>query len=303
MANKREIPTINNIRWFRNFYLIVFAVSLWVLGDAVQAQTTSCQVGAYDCAGQLYLYNGNVGIGTASPALSGLHIHNVGSANQYLKLTNIDTGAGDLDGFDIAVERTSKRAFIIQRETADLILRTSNIDRMRIDSSGNVGIGTAGPAYKLDVAGAAHASSFPTSSDLRLKTNVAQLTGALEKLQKIRGVAFDWNEQYVALGRSTGHREIGVVAQEVEAVFPELVTHWGSENYRAVDYGRLTAVMIEAIKELKAKNDTLEAENKKMKERETVLNEKLIAIKNEVAEVKQLFIQKQKASLAQLEDK
>jgi hypothetical protein len=70
-------------------------------------------------------------------------------------------------------------------------------------------------------------------------------------------VAFDWNDDYEALGRSTGHREIGVIAQEVEAVFPELVTTWGEDAYRAVDYGRLTGVLIEAVKELKAENDAL----------------------------------------------
>jgi len=128
---------------------------------------------------------------------------------------------------------------------------------MVIDTTGNVGIGTTTPAYKLDVAGAAHASSFPTSSDERLKKNVSQLTNVLEKLEKIRGVSFDWNELYESMGRSTGHREIGVIAQEVEAVFPELVTTWGDEKYQAVDYGRLTGVLIEAIKELRSENQSL----------------------------------------------
>jgi len=121
----------------------------------------------------------------------------------------------------------------------------------------DIGIGTSRPGFKLDVAGAAHASSFPTSSDARLKKNVTQLTNVLEKLEKIRGVSFDWNELYGSMGRSTDHREIGVIAQEVEAVFPELVTTWGEEKYRAVDYGRLTGVLIEAIKELKSENQSL----------------------------------------------
>ncbi|MGH8072352.1 MAG: tail fiber domain-containing protein [Candidatus Entotheonellia bacterium] len=121
--------------------------------------------------------------------------------------------------------------------------------------NGDVGIGTANPAYKLDVAGGAHATSFPTSSDVRLKREVRPLTQALEKLAMIRGISFEWNDLYESLGRSTGHREIGVIAQEVETVFPELVTQWGEENYRAVDYGRLTAVLIEAVKEIKAQQD------------------------------------------------
>ena len=126
---------------------------------------------------------------------------------------------------------------------------------------GYVGVNTTAPAYPLDVAGNCHASSFPTSSDARLKTNVQQLTGVLDKVEKLRGVSFDWNSTYEAMGRSTGHREIGVIAQEVEAQFPELVTTWGDQNYRAVDYGRLTAVLIEAVKELRAQNSELSQQN------------------------------------------
>lgn len=128
---------------------------------------------------------------------------------------------------------------------------------MHVTGAGNVGIGTTTPGQKLDVAGAAHASSFPTSSDVRFKTNIKPLTAVLEKLATIRGVSFEWNELYASLGRSTGHGEIGVIAQEVEAVFPELVTTWGDQGYRAVDYGRLTAVLLEAIKELHADNQAL----------------------------------------------
>ncbi len=127
-------------------------------------------------------------------------------------------------------------------------------------SSGNVGIGigTGAPAAKLDVGGPAHASAFPTSSDARFKKNVTPLTDVLEKLEQIQGVTFEWNETYEALGRSTGRREIGVLAQDVESVFPELVSTWGDEEYRAVDYGRFTAVLLEAVKELLAANATLE---------------------------------------------
>ena len=64
-----------------------------------------------------------------------------------------------------------------------------------------------------------------------------------------RGVSLS-PQRYESLGCATGHREIGVIAQQVEAVFPELVTTWGDASYRAMDYGRLTAVLVEAIKQL-----------------------------------------------------
>jgi hypothetical protein len=92
---------------------------------------------------------------------------------------------------------------------------------------------------------------------MRFKENVEQLTGVLDKLDRVRGVKFDWNARYESLGRSTGHREIGVIAQEIEEEFPELVTTWGDDDYRAVDYGRMAGVFIEAIKELRAENYAL----------------------------------------------
>ncbi len=143
---------------------------------------------------------------------------------------------------------------------------STGVNQFIIRANGGVGINTSSPGYPLDVAGACHASSFPTSSDQRLKKNVEQLSGVLAKLMKVRGVKFDWNEKYEAMGRSTGHKEIGVVAQEIEAQFPELVSHWGNEDYCAVDYGRLTAVLIEAIKELKTENDELKTRMEKLEQ-------------------------------------
>jgi hypothetical protein len=54
---------------------------------------------------------------------------------------------------------------------------------------------------------------------------------------------------------ATGRQEIGVLAQEVEAVFPELVTSWGDKSYKAVAYGKFTAVLIEAVRELRAEKE------------------------------------------------
>jgi hypothetical protein len=140
-----------------------------------------------------------------------------------------------------------------------------------INGFGDVGIGTA-PSYKLDVSGSAHASSFPTSSDNRLKKNVKPLSGVLEKLNKIRGVSFDWNEKYENMGRATGHREIGVIAQEVENVFPELVTKWGQEDFRAVDYSRMTAVLIEAVKEQQRQIEELKGRIVKLEKKRALAN-------------------------------
>ena len=105
-----------------------------------------------------------------------------------------------------------------------------------------------------------NASRFITVSDGRLKTNVTPLSDALEKLMQIRGVSFDWNNLARSAGHEPGQREVGVIAQEVEAVFPELVTTSGRGGYKAVDYSRLTAVLIEAVKTLKTENERLKSE-------------------------------------------
>ena len=87
------------------------------------------------------------------------------------------------------------------------------------------------------------------SSDARLKTAVAPLDNVLEKLDQINGVSFLRCES--AATRDGGHRQIGVVAQDVRPVFPELVMPWGSGDHLAVDYAGLAAVLIEAVKALR----------------------------------------------------
>lgn len=91
------------------------------------------------------------------------------------------------------------------------------------------------------------------SSDSQFKDNVEQLEGALDKVKQIRGVRFDWNDKQDV---HEGH-DIGVIAQEVEAVLPELVHERDYNNSKAVDYVKLTAVLIEAVKELSAKVEEL----------------------------------------------
>jgi hypothetical protein len=93
--------------------------------------------------------------------------------------------------------------------------------------------------------------------DIRTKTNIQRLDGALDKLERVRGVAFVWGES--SRGRGVpGQPSIGVVAQEVEEVFPELVFDSGDdEGYKGVDHSGLTAALIEAAKELKADNEAL----------------------------------------------
>jgi hypothetical protein len=97
---------------------------------------------------------------------------------------------------------------------------------------------------------------YTQGSDARMKSNVEQLSNVLDKLGAFRGVSFGWID-----GDTTARnqRNIGVIAQEVEKVFPELVSQHGDEGQKAVDYSGLAGILVEAAKELKAENEALRA--------------------------------------------
>jgi hypothetical protein len=128
--------------------------------------------------------------------------------------------------------------------------------RMQIASSGNVGIPAPDASYKLNVGGNIQCISLNETSDSRFKTGVENLGGVLARLEAMRGVTYRWNEASASVGAPVGEQEIGLIAQEVEGVYPELV-NTSAEGYKSVEYTRLTAVLLEAVKELKAENEAL----------------------------------------------
>jgi hypothetical protein len=85
------------------------------------------------------------------------------------------------------------------------------------------------------------------TSDERLKTNVETLEHSLNKILSLHGVSFNWKKD--------GTAGIGLVAQEVEKVYPALVSTNPGTGYKAVQYGNLVAPLIEAIKEQQKQND------------------------------------------------
>jgi hypothetical protein len=121
-----------------------------------------------------------------------------------------------------------------------LFLKTNNTTKMIIASDGNVGIGMA-PAteHKLVVNGSVGATAFEYTSDINYKKDVKALDNSLSKILSLRGVDFVWKEN--------DQKSIGLIAQELEEVFPELVS--GSDGSKRVNYGVLVAPLIEAIKE------------------------------------------------------
>lgn len=117
-------------------------------------------------------------------------------------------------------------------------------------ATGNVGINTLNAGYTLDVAGTIRGNNV-SASDVRFKQNIRPLTGALSAVLALRGVRYQWNTLGVQHGGVPRTEQVGVLAQELERLYPELVST-DAQGYKAVNYAQLTPVLLEAIKELHA---------------------------------------------------
>ncbi len=100
-------------------------------------------------------------------------------------------------------------------------------------------------------------------SDANLKKDIVEITNPIEKVMSLRGVTFRPNETALALG-ITDKEEVGVIAQEVEAVLPQLVTPSAFAGYKTVKYDKLTALLLEAVKAQQLQIDALRAEIAKL---------------------------------------
>jgi hypothetical protein len=160
----------------------------------------------------------------------GSTVGSIGTANARLSIGGTDTG-------------------IMFKDSADNIIPWNTGSNGSRD--GAISLGEAGGRFKdAHFSGTVNAANFNTTSDATLKTNVETLSGSLDAVKSLRGVSFDWIEN--------GGSEIGVIAQEVEAVLPDVVST-NDEGIKSVKYGNMVAVLIEAIKEQQAQIDELKS--------------------------------------------
>jgi hypothetical protein len=129
-----------------------------------------------------------------------------------------------------------------------------------VSISGGLGVGTTASSTAGEIRATNNITAY-YSSDARLKENVRPITNALEDLLKLRGVRFDWTDDFIQKsGGEDGYfirkQDVGIIAQELEAVLPELVID-RQDGFKAVKYDRIVALLIEAVKELKAEVDLL----------------------------------------------
>ena len=115
---------------------------------------------------------------------------------------------------------------------------------------------SSGVAIATPETWAVKAGQFITYSDATLKKNVKQLDGAIEKVMSMRGVSYEMKSD------TKGRAEVGFIAQEMKQLVPEVVYGDGDGNY-GIDYGKITSVLVEAVKAQQAQIDELKALLKK----------------------------------------
>lgn len=127
---------------------------------------------------------------------------------------------------------------------------------------GSLGVGTAATGTSGEIRATNNITAY-YSSDERLKTNVRKIENALDKVSQINGVVYDWNDTYKKShgdidGYFVRNDNSGVIAQEIEKVFPNVVAD-RPDGFKAVRYELLVPLLIEAIKDLKAEIESLKA--------------------------------------------
>ena len=253
--------------------------------------------------------NGNVGIGITNPDYS-LHVEgndgilipagetsnrpDAGILKKGVIRYNTDLdrfegfGTGDKWGALSGVKDDNGDTYISAENNPgdnndELKFFTSNLERMVINKSGNVDIGKTNQAVILHVFGEIIATNKITSfySDERLKTDIELIPDPLNIIEQLNGFYYKPNKLANSFGIESNHRELGLSAQEVNKVLPELVdlapldimhdknnniVSKSGENYLTLSYDKMIPVIIESIKKLNSEIKLLKEENKLLKE-------------------------------------
>ena len=238
----------------------IIATELDISGDIDVDGTTNLDVvdidGAVDMASTL----GVSGVVTAN---AGVVIDNI-----TIDGTEIDLSSGDLTldvagdivldagGDEVIFKDGSTNVGHISLDSDNLTIKSLVSDKDMIFQGNDGGSGITALTLDMSAAGAATFNNDVTAfSDERLKANIETISDALDKVSQMRGVTFDRVD-------FDGERQMGVIAQEVEKIVPEVVREDKSEDkIKSVAYGNLIGLLIEAVKDLKNEVDELKNRN------------------------------------------
>jgi hypothetical protein len=232
--------------------------------------------------------SGNIGIGNTAP-LGPLHIGNasVASSDGFLVLGKRDAGITSRQ-FKIGISDTTFE-FAIGNFGVNNVAGTW-IQQFKIANSAPVNSAIIDATGGLSVFG----NITAYYSDERLKTKTANISDPLKIIDKLNGFYYTLNDVAKSFGIKNTRQEIGLSAQEIQKVLPELVhmapfdkntdehgniTSKSGENYLTISYDRLAPVFVEAIKELTKENKLLKKENNELNEKYNKLLEDIILIK------------------------
>ena len=201
-------------------------------------------------ASRFEFLTGNVGIGTASASEKLTVDGNIANTSGDMTIDVAGDIILDADGENVKFRDGGVERGQIDLGSGNFTLRASTSDADMIFRVNDGGTEIVALTIDSSAAGAATFNDNVTAySDERLKDNIETIENGLDKVEQLRGVTYTRDEK----------ENIGVIAQEVEKILPEVVLTADDEmGTKSVDYGRLTAVLIEAVKDLSARVKELE---------------------------------------------
>ncbi len=241
----------------------------------VNNTTYSLVVGFESQQPTLFVDGSSVGIGTTSTD-DMLHVENNGSGGS--AFLRIETSHASNWGECGMRFKTPDNTWHLRMDddshnnlpaVGSLALRSQNSGKevMTWTDAGYVGINQTNPTAALHVVGSiCYTGSIGACSDARYKESIETIDGALDKVSQMRGVEYNWRIAEYPENHFSDKRQVGFLAQELLEVLPEVVDQ-GSDGYYTVDYAKLTPLLVEAIKELRAQNQQLQTANENLIER------------------------------------